>query len=562
MEESIIVHWKVKRFEHSQEQESAFVLNVLRGREVYLVDALLHFIQSATLPSLCYEFYGLVGETPLLLESPSSILPITNDSQLELVLIPSRHPPIVLLEQYDLFTRYSRNLLHGSNASKETSRHLTHTDDSLSSISSHSNIRSQNRGIKKDTHTVGHSFRDYESGITQKQTLNNVASNVGEAAKSLWGFASSAIEKVASNMHAASGSSGTEKVGDYTVFIEDKIAEGGFGVVYRASDSNDTGCKYALKQMFCQSQEQWEEAKNEVTALRRFCDSDHIIQLLGYSSRTSKEHTNGTKTVMMLFPLYIRGTVWNIVEGVGGSEREGPEWPISEQYALELCLGVARGLQEMHEQGFAHRDVKPQNILINANGAPVIMDMGSVREARINVLNRSDALNVEEAAARLTSAAYRAPELTSTPNPISIDERVDIWGLGCSLFCFAFGRSPFETLREGVLRLAILNGTYTVPSGNRHRNIEFSSAFAKLIDNMLAPSGTHRPFAAQVISVCEDLLNRSTTGMGFIHGHDFNIFRSEECLAVQKDLNTDSTDKSNVDSHNLKESSGSVNLLF
>ena len=35
-----------------------------------------------------------------------------------------------------------------------------------------------------------------------------------------------------------------------------------------------------------------------------------------------------------------------------------------------------------------------------------------------------------------------------------------MWALGCTLFCLAFGRSPFETSREGVLRLAILNGRY------------------------------------------------------------------------------------------------------
>ena len=49
------------------------------------------------------------------------------------------------------------------------------------------------------------------------------------------------------------------------------------------------------------------------------------------------------------------------------------------------------------------------------------------------------------------------------------------------MFCFAFGRSPFETAREGILRLAILNGRYNAPSDRRMRSNVFSQHFLDII---------------------------------------------------------------------------------
>lgn len=95
------------------------------------------------------------------------------------------------------------------------------------------------------------------------------------------------------------------------------------------------------------------------------------------------------------------------------------------------------------------------------------------------------------------------------PMDTVVDERVDIWALGCTLFCLAFGRSPFESPVEGVLRLAILNGRYTVPPGGRMKNCVFSNGFLALIQRMLIVDHTKRPFAADVIREASALLESS-----------------------------------------------------
>ena len=111
--ESIIVNWRVQE-EGQILHDGAFELNVLRGKEVYLLDVLIHCLETGVLPTLCYEFYGLIGEFPVLLESPSSLLPVTDDSQLNLILVHCGNPPIVRLEYMEMFARLSKILFSGS----------------------------------------------------------------------------------------------------------------------------------------------------------------------------------------------------------------------------------------------------------------------------------------------------------------------------------------------------------------------------------------------------------------------------------------------------------------
>jgi serine/threonine kinase 16 len=101
--------------------------------------------------------------------------------------------------------------------------------------------------------------------------------------------------------------------------------------------------------------------------------------------------------------------------------------------------------------------------------------------------------------------AYRAPELFAVKNGATIDEKVDIWSLGCILYALAYLHSPFETAQEmehgGSVALAVQNGRYKHPAG-----APYSEGVRKLIDGMLKVDPEQRPDIHQVLAVTDRVL--------------------------------------------------------
>ncbi|KAI9599778.1 hypothetical protein KEM48_002772 [Puccinia striiformis f. sp. tritici PST-130] len=93
---------------------------------------------------------------------------------------------------------------------------------------------------------------------------------------------------------------------------------------------------------------------------------------------------------------------------------------------------------------WAHRDLKPANVLISDDDQPILMDFGSAIKARIPVPNRSIALQQQDLAAEHSSMPYE-PLIFDVKTGEDLTEAVDIWSLGCVLYCLGYGHSPFET---------------------------------------------------------------------------------------------------------------------
>jgi serine/threonine kinase 16 len=219
--------------------------------------------------------------------------------------------------------------------------------------------------------------------------------------------------------------------------------------------------------------------------------------------------------VFMLFPLFPDGTAWDVCEryfypqgdGARGEPPSPPPgaYPLTEHVAFGIILGAAKALVFMHERGFAHRDMKPHNILLRPTPSggyeAVVMDFGSTAAATVHVTSRKDAFRIEEEASQKSSAAYRPPELTQVASGGSVTAAVDIWALGCTLYCLAFGHSPFENDVEGVLRLAILNGKWPYPASmtNRVGTTYSEGLFRALVDDMLEADPAGRPPAVAIV---------------------------------------------------------------
>ncbi|WP_437836217.1 protein kinase domain-containing protein [Sorangium sp. So ce1153] len=116
--------------------------------------------------------------------------------------------------------------------------------------------------------------------------------------------------------------------------------------------------------------------------------------------------------------------------------------PLPAEAALRLGAALARVLGQLHRRGVIHRDIQPQNILVNAARTEVqIIDFGLATRRTA----AGDAGGAEGAA--IGTLAYIAPEQTGRMQR-SVDARADLYALGCTLYQMLTGKPPFELTDE------------------------------------------------------------------------------------------------------------------
>src|SRR5262249_53291928 len=109
--------------------------------------------------------------------------------------------------------------------------------------------------------------------------------------------------------------------------------------------------------------------------------------------------------------------------------------PISARQAAELIAKVARTVHYAHEHGILHRDVKPGNILLDANGEPHLTDFGLARlvEHGSTVTGSMEVMG---------TPSYMAPEQAVGHNA-AVSSATDVYGLGAVLYELLTGHPPF-----------------------------------------------------------------------------------------------------------------------
>ena len=287
-----------------------------------------------------------------------------------------------------------------------------------------------------------------------------------------------------------------------------QLAEGGFSEVFLAYDvtSGSDGSKpLALKRIKCQSRAAQEEAREEAR-LHNLVSHDNVLRLIASGSAEMPPEAGqrpGTVAFNFLFPLCAGGSAWDLATAEGSA--------ISEHDCLRIFRDACAGTLALHQAGYAHRDIKPHNLLLvdspdHGVGRAVVMDLGSAARVPVRITSRRQALDVQDEAATKCSAPYRAPELFEPPSDGIIDERVDVWSLGCTLYAMAFGWSPFESSAEGLKKLAILNGRFSFPDPCWRRGEAYSPRFCSLIEAMLVVENEDRPSLDDILVGLDDLM--------------------------------------------------------
>jgi serine/threonine protein kinase len=157
-------------------------------------------------------------------------------------------------------------------------------------------------------------------------------------------------------------------------------------------------------------------------------------------------------------------------------ERGGP---LPVRRAIELGLQIARALAFAHQQGLVHRDVKPQNVLLNGDGRAQVTDFGIARTL--------DAVGHTETGTVLGTSHYVAPEQARGER---VDAQTDVYSFGVVLFELLAGEVPYGG--DNFLTVAMKHVNEPVPS-LLERRPDCPLRLAALVERCMAKQPAERP---------------------------------------------------------------------
>lgn len=205
--------------------------------------------------------------------------------------------------------------------------------------------------------------------------------------------------------------------------LAEELGRGGFGVVYRATDTRD-GRSYAVKLPRA-------AALSDPLFRERFLREAEAAVRLSHPNIVKTHQVGADGPVCYLATEYVAGPT--LATWLAGRVE-----PVSAREAAGLVAAVADAVHHAHERGVLHRDLKPSNVLLQpgADGlTPKVVDFGLAR------LVDRDA-GATQAGVVVGTPAYMAPEQVTGRHPVST--RTDVYALGAILYELLTGRPPFE----------------------------------------------------------------------------------------------------------------------
>jgi serine/threonine protein kinase len=219
--------------------------------------------------------------------------------------------------------------------------------------------------------------------------------------------------------------------------IERELGRGGMGSVYLARQLS-LDRPVALKIM----SKRW---ATDPVFVARFTREAYAAAQLSHPNIVQIHDIGEVEGTRFFSMEYVRGR--SLADFVRNQGKLDPET------AVGYILQAARGLKHAHDRGMIHRDVKPDNLLLDEHGLVKVADLGLVKTPA--TLPRDDELsgnsggglsnlphNVTGARIALGTPAYMSPE--QCRDAAAVDQRADIYSLGCTLYVLVTGRPPFN----------------------------------------------------------------------------------------------------------------------
>ena len=268
------------------------------------------------------------------------------------------------------------------------------------------------------------------------------------------------------------------RVGKY--LLKRELGKGGMASVYLATDM-ELDRLVAIKLLHPLIADRPEGKKRFHREARATARLKHpnVIEVYDYSTGRNGE------------PPYL---VYEYVDGPNLAEfikNHAPPWP---ELVAVTGLALANGLGAAHKEGIVHRDVKPENVLVDRSGRLVVTDFGIARLMSDETMTATGAV--------MGSPAYMSPEQARGEH---LDQRSDLFSLGVLLYYLATGTLPFPGKTPVAVMSSVLQGTYTPPIQARG---DLGPDLDRVLRRCLAPDPNDRYQTAQALAIDLDHVAR------------------------------------------------------
>ena len=269
-------------------------------------------------------------------------------------------------------------------------------------------------------------------------------------------------------------SDGRYKVGKF-------LGEGGTKKVYLVHDTLlDRPVAFALIKTSGLTGDDRRRILHEAQTMAKLGENPNIVPIFEFGEQSGQP--------FMVLPVMAGGSVEELI-------KEAQEGQVDIDTVLRLARDVAKGLEFAHADGVIHRDLKPGNVWLTADGVAKIGDFGIALSPTYSRMTQSQMV--------LGTVAYMAPEQAMGGE---VDERSDLYSLGAMLFELVTGAPPFRGHHPVAVIGQHINASPAAPS---HHNPACPLALEALILKLLAKDEGHRPQSASEVIAAVDEIGRS-----------------------------------------------------
>ena len=264
--------------------------------------------------------------------------------------------------------------------------------------------------------------------------------------------------------------------------VESVLGRGGFGITYLAHDTN-LNHRVAIKE-FLPTELAVRTSDQTVHPLS--AEYDEVFKW-GLSRFIEEAQTlarfNHPNIVPVRSVFEANNTAYMIMDYVEGTSLSrairSPRYS-SEAELKKLVLQLIDGVEQIHKAGFIHRDIKPDNIFLQDNGVPVLLDFGSARQS-----------TGARTLTALVTPGYAPFEQYDTSNEADRQGPwTDIYALGALLYRAVVGRPPADAMAR---MSAKLNGKELLEPASQVAMGDYSADFLRAIDSALEFRPADRP---------------------------------------------------------------------